>query len=72
MPQQSTRDFLVCSVLKGEHETLELEINKMKEQLTLKEGGKSSWGDIQFYKDDIRDLQKVKSWIHKRIKEITE
>jgi len=44
----------------------------MKEKLIQKESGSSSWADIQFYKDDIRDLQKVMSWIHSRIEEVKE
>lgn len=69
---RSTRDFLVYSVLQGEHESLKLKINNMKEKLIQKESGSSSWADIQFYKDDIRDLQKVMSWIHSRIEEVKE
>jgi len=69
MAAQSTRDFLVYSVFIGEHESLNLELKNMEKELVLKESC-SSFSYIEFYKDDIRDLQKIISWIEKRIKEV--
>ena len=51
---------------------IEIVKKEMEKELTHKESGGFYWADIQFHKDDIRDLQKVISWICERIKQIKE